>query len=86
MSNKPKKIERLVLSIATNQFKVPLPTGKKIVTAVNEHDALLAEVGRLRAALESIRRVAELGAKNSQPVENLARPVEILKTEVTNGR
>jgi hypothetical protein len=55
MSDNPKKIDRLVLSIATNQFKVPLPTGKEVVTAVNERDALLSEVAQLRAeALKGI--------------------------------
>ena len=34
------KIEHLVLSIATNQFTVPIPTGKEIVRAVNSHAAL----------------------------------------------
>lgn len=36
------KIEQLVLSIATNQFTVPLPSGKDVVCAVNAHDALVA--------------------------------------------
>ena len=54
MSTKPEKIERLVLSIATNQFKVPLPTGKEVVDAVNERDGLLAERNRLREALEAL--------------------------------
>ena len=53
MSDKPQKIERLVLSIATNQFKVPLPTGKEIIAAVNERPALLAEIHRLREELNA---------------------------------
>lgn len=36
------KIDILVLSIAANQFTVPLPTGKEVVRAVNAHDALVA--------------------------------------------
>lgn len=47
------KVERLVLSIATNQFTVPLPTGKEIVNAVNSHAQLLAERDALRAALNN---------------------------------
>lgn len=50
MSKRPQKIEPLVLSIATNQFKVPLPTGKEVVAAVNERPTLRAEIHRLREA------------------------------------
>ena len=39
---KDNEIDLLVLSIAANQFTVPLPTGKEVVRAVNSHDQLVA--------------------------------------------
>lgn len=51
MSNNSEKLDLLVLSIATNQFKVPLPTGREIITAVNERGALLSEVAQLRGTV-----------------------------------
>lgn len=48
------KIERLVLSIATNQFTVPLPSGKDVVEAVNNYDALRARCNALEVALKNL--------------------------------
>lgn len=44
MKKKP-KIEMLVLSIATNNFKVPLPTGTDVIRAVNSHGELVRQMG-----------------------------------------
>ena len=57
MSN---KIEQLVLSIATNQFTVPLPTGKEVVEAVNSYDSLRSQVEAKETALADCSRL--LGA------------------------
>lgn len=47
------KIERLVLSIATNLFTTEsLPSGKDVVAAINERDALL----KVRDAAEQVVR------------------------------
>ena len=47
-------IEILVLSIATNQFTVPLPSGKDVIQAINSHAALYSAAKAALAKLESL--------------------------------
>lgn len=55
------KIERLVLSIATNQFTVPLPSGKDVINAVNAYPVLVAALGEIA---NRANKASQAGAVN----------------------
>lgn len=61
------KIEMLVLSIAANQFTVPLPTGAEVIRAVNSHDALLSAAKKVLVGLDARIKAAD-GNGMSVPV------------------
>lgn len=73
------KIERLVLSIATNQFTTEsLPSGKDIVTAINERDALL----KVRDAAQELFYLMARDASGHWCFSSLSRDASLWDTDI----